>query len=150
MTPHGSPTADTATTASDSLSRTEPRRRRWIWLAGGLVLLLIVAGAWYWWPAASGPPAQGGRGRSDQVGRALPVVAAAAKKGSIDVYLNGLGTVTPRNMVVVRSRVDGQLVRVGFREGDTVKQGDLLAEIDPRPFQVQLTQAQGQMAKDQA
>ena len=106
MTPDDSPTADTATTTSDSLPRTELRRRRWIWIAGGIALLLIAAGAWYWWPTGSSQPAQGGRGRPDQAGRALPVVAAAAKKGSIDVYLNGLGTVTPRNMVVVRSRVD--------------------------------------------
>jgi membrane fusion protein, multidrug efflux system len=150
MTPDDSATADTTRTASDSVPRAAPRRARWRWIATGLVLLLIAAGAWYWWPAGSSPPAQGGRGRPDQAGRPLPVVAAPAKKGSIDVYLNGLGTVTPRNMVVVRSRVDGQLVRLAFREGDTVKQGDLLAEIDPRPFQVQLTQAQGQMAKDQA
>jgi multidrug efflux system membrane fusion protein len=78
------------------------------------------------------------------------VVAAAAKKGSIDVYLNALGTVTPRNVVVVRPRVDGELMRVAFKEGQLVKAGELLAEIDPRPFQVQLTQATGQMAKDQA
>jgi multidrug efflux system membrane fusion protein len=78
------------------------------------------------------------------------VVATAARKGSIDVYLNALGTVTPRNVVVVRARVDGELMRVAFKEGQIVKAGDLLAEIDPRPFQVQLTQATGQMAKDQA
>ncbi len=150
MTPDDSRAPDTAATASDSVPRAEPRVRRWPWIAAALGLALIVAGAWYWWPTGTSLQAQAGRGRPDQTGRPLPVVAAEAKKGSIDVYLNGLGTVTPRNMVVVRSRVDGQLVRIAFREGNTVKAGELLAEIDPRPYQVQLTQAQGQMAKDQA
>jgi membrane fusion protein, multidrug efflux system len=86
----------------------------------------------------------------DPSARPLPVVAVPARKGSIDVYLNALGTVTPRNIVVVKPRVDGQLMKVAFEEGQVVKAGALLAEIDPRPFQVQLAQAQGQMAKDQA
>ena len=150
MTPDDSRAPDTAATASDSVPRAEPRVRRWPWIAAALGLALIVAGAWYWWPTGTSLQAQAGRGRPDQTGRPLPVVAAEAKKGSIDVYLNGLGTVTPRNMVVVRSRVDGQLVRIAFREGNTVKAGDVLAQIDPRPFEVQLTLANGQLARDQA
>ena len=78
------------------------------------------------------------------------MTAVPARKGSIDVYINALGTVTPRNVVTVKPRVDGQLMRVAFTEGEVVKAGALLAEIDPRPFQVQLAQAAGQMAKDQA
>jgi len=72
------------------------------------------------------------------------------RQGSLDVYLHALGTVTPLNAVVVRSRVDGQLMRVAFVEGQMVKAGDLLAQIDPRPFEVQLTLATGQLARDQA
>jgi multidrug efflux system membrane fusion protein len=82
--------------------------------------------------------------------RTFPVVAAVARRGSMPVYLNGLGTVTAFETVTARSRVDGELMKVHFTEGQLVKKDDLLAEIDPRPFQVQLTQAEGQMAKDQA
>jgi len=80
----------------------------------------------------------------------VPVVVATAQRGDLPVYFNGLGTVTAFNTVTVRSRVDGQLVSVAFKEGQFVHEGDLLAQIDPRPFQVQLEQAMGQLAKDQA
>ncbi len=80
----------------------------------------------------------------------IPVVAAAAHQGDMPVYLQGLGTVTAFNTVTVKPRIDGQLIAVNFHEGQFVHQGDLLAEIDPKPFQVALDQAQGQLAKDQA
>ena len=81
---------------------------------------------------------------------AVPVAAAKAYRGDIPVYQTGLGSVSAFYTVTVRSRVDGQLMNVFVREGDFVKEGELLAQIDPRPFQVQLEQAQGTMARDQA
>ena len=81
---------------------------------------------------------------------ATPVVAARARKGNIAVYYPGLGAVTPISTVTVKSRVDGQLMSVHFKEGDLVHEGDLLLELDPRPFEVMLTQAEGQLLKDQA
>jgi multidrug efflux system membrane fusion protein len=82
--------------------------------------------------------------------REIPVVGLAARTGDLGVYVSGLGTVTPVSTVTVRSRVDGQLINVAYREGKIVRKGDLLAEIDPRPFQVQLLAAEGQLAKDEA
>lgn len=80
----------------------------------------------------------------------MPVVGVAARSGDLGVYQNGLGTVTPVKAVSVRSRVDGELVSVNYREGQFVRAGELLAQIDPRPFEVQLHQAEGQLAKDEA
>jgi multidrug efflux system membrane fusion protein len=138
--------------ASDPASPQSPRRGASLRLAlaGVIVLLAVVAGLWFWLRNAADAPAAQGRGGFDAGAHAFPVVAAPATQGAIDIYLDALGTVTPRNMVTVRSRVDGQLLRVAFREGQFVKAGELLAEVDPRPFEVQLKQAQGQMAKDQA
>ena len=102
--------------------------------------------------AAAGGGGRGGRGggRGGVGPRGAAVVTIAARRVDMPVYLRGLGTAAANNTVVVRSRVDGQLQHVAFREGQFVEQGDLLAEIDKRPFEVQLAQAKGQLARDQA
>jgi len=81
---------------------------------------------------------------------AIPVVVAQAEKGDIGVYVTGLGTVTPLNTITVTTRVDGQLMAVKYKEGEKVRKGDPLVEIDPRPFQVALEQAEAQLVKDHA
>jgi multidrug efflux system membrane fusion protein len=117
-----------------------------------VVLAALLAGGGYYLyhreKPVETPVAKGKKGFDPN--RATPVQAEAARASDINVYVNGLGTVTPLRTVTVRSRVDGELVKLHFTEGQMVKEGDLLAEIDPRPFQVQLMQAEGQMAKDQA
>jgi multidrug efflux system membrane fusion protein len=130
----------------------KPRRprRRWLWLLGLIVLAagVYLARSKKGAPTAASvtsPPPGAPRGFG-----VIPVVAARASKGNIGVYLTGLGAVTPIYTVSVKSRVDGQLMRVLYQEGDIVHQGDLLLEIDPRPYQVQLTQAEGQLVRDQA
>jgi len=119
-----------------------------------LALLGVASVAWYLVAhRGSGDQAKGtaaGKGGDKKQDRPVPVLAATAKTRDVGVYLTGLGTVVPLNTVSVKSRVDGQLLRINFREGQIVRAGDLLAEIDPRPFQVQLMQAEGQKAKDEA
>jgi membrane fusion protein, multidrug efflux system len=138
------------------------RRRGIVWL---LALLIIagIAGYAVWragHPAPAPANAAGGNGprrgpggaggRGGLPGGPIPVVLANASRASVPVYLNGLGNVTAFYTVTVKSRVDGQIMKIGFNEGDLVKQGQVLFEIDPRPYQVQLEMAQGALAKDQA
>jgi multidrug efflux system membrane fusion protein len=138
--------------------RTPAAKSRW-WLWVVALALVIALGIWYSRSKdsaeAQGPPraaagGKGGRQGQGGPGQAVPVVVATAQRGDLPVYFNGLGTVTAFNTVTVRSRVDGQIVKINFTEGQTVHQGDALVEIDPRPYQVQLEQAEGQLAKDQA
>jgi multidrug efflux system membrane fusion protein len=144
------PGTHAASVASSSKSRW------WLWV---VALALLALGGWYYRnsrsagsaadAAAPGAPGKG-RGGFSAGGMVVPVVVATAQRGDLPVYFNGLGTVTAFNTVTVRSRVDGQLISIAFKEGQFVHEGDLLAQIDPRPFQVQLAQALGQLAKDQA
>ncbi|WP_295517331.1 MdtA/MuxA family multidrug efflux RND transporter periplasmic adaptor subunit [uncultured Stenotrophomonas sp.] len=113
---------------------TPPRFRRW-W---AIPVVIIVAGlvAWWAWPRTEATVAAG-------PGKTVPVRVARASAEPLQLRLKAVGTVTPLHSVVVRSRVDGELLRLHFQEGQQVKAGDLLAQIDPRPYEVKLAQAQG-------
>jgi multidrug efflux system membrane fusion protein len=115
--------------------------------------LLVLAAIFFFcmlWTACSSSDAKAPRTGRSGAGQAMPVSVATAKTQDMPVYLTGLGSVTAFNTVSVRTRVDGQLVNVSFKEGQHVNKGDLLAVIDPRPYQVALEQAQAQLFKDQA
>ncbi|AUA33165.1 MdtA/MuxA family multidrug efflux RND transporter periplasmic adaptor subunit [Pseudomonas sp. SGAir0191] len=130
-----------------------PRR----WLVTLLIVLLVAVLAWWLWPAtpatdqaAGGPGGKSGRpgfgGSTDPV----PVRVEPARVGDFPLYYKALGTVTATNTVNVRSRVGGELVKIHFKEGQQVKAGDLLAEIDPRAYRIALQQAEGTLAQNQA
>jgi membrane fusion protein, multidrug efflux system len=109
--------------------------------------MLVIAGVAWWIHTRPAPQAPTGRFSGSGP---TPVVASAAEKGDIKIILNALGTVTPLATVTVKSQISGQLVRIAFEEGQMVKAGDLLAEIDSRPYERQRDQAQGQLVRDQA
>lgn len=145
------------------------RRTRWIWIIGAVLLAAFVI--WLVAPhddqSASGPGAQGGQGgrgamgggggrggggggRGGRGGAPSTVGSAKLAKSDAPIYLYALGTATPTQTVTVRTQISGQLQTVAFREGQMVKKGQFLAQIDPRPYEQQLAQAEGTLAKDQA
>lgn len=131
------------------------------WLFGLLVLLIVVGLCWWLWPSAANKAATdqpaGHAGRSGMMRpgfggstQPVPVRVSEVKQGDFPIYYKALGTVTALNTINVRSRVAGELVKVYFKEGQMVKAGDLLAEIDPRSYQNALLQAEGTLLQNQA
>jgi multidrug efflux system membrane fusion protein len=151
--PPGSPPSPEPAEAAPPASAPPPRSRRRVWLWLVILAVLILAGIFFFsrgkQPAAASQKgaagAKGGRGPA-----VTPVVAVKAVKGNIGVYVSGLGAITPIYTVTVKSRVDGQLMSVHFKEGELVNKGDPLIEIDPRPYAAVELQAEGQLVRDQA
>src|ERR1700760_2098940 len=123
----------------------KPRPRRRLVLTFILVLL-VVAGV-VWWTRQEGAPQKAGAGRN---AAPMTIVPGNVGKGDIGINLNALGTVTSLATVTIRTQISGYLIKVVFKEGDEVKKGDLLAEIDARPYEAALAQQQGALARDEA
>jgi membrane fusion protein, multidrug efflux system len=123
------------------------RRHRWIW-----AVILIAFGLLFYWVITerrAAQPAAGGGRRGVIAGMAVPVVPATAKTGSLGIYLEAIGTVTPVYFVSITAQVTGVIDEVHYREGQMVKKGDPLIDIDARQYEAQLTQAQGALERDQ-
>jgi multidrug efflux system membrane fusion protein len=127
-----------------------PSRRRWIWITVVLVAVVVILWALHA-RHASQAAAGSRRGRRAQGGQpSQPVMVQAAATGDLNIYLEALGTVVPLANVTLRAQIAGQLMEVDFKEGQLVKQGDLLAVIDPRPYEVAIQQAHGQLVQAEA
>jgi multidrug efflux system membrane fusion protein len=130
----------------------KPKKYGWLWV---VVLVLVGLGVYYYRSHATAAKAasDGAQSPGGRLGRgsgAIPVVAAVARKGDSGVYFTGLGAVTPIYTVTIKSQISGYLMQVLYQEGQIVNKGDVLAEIDPRPYQVMMEQAQAGLARDQA
>ena len=127
-----------------------PRQGRlWPWFLLALLVLAAGAAVYYFVKVRAGAGSATAQ-QANGAGRATPVVVATAREGELGLYLVGLGSVDPFYTVTVHTRVDGEIMSVGFQEGQMVKKGDPLIEVDPRPYEATLLQAQGQLEKDQA
>jgi len=120
---------------------TQPKQNRLL-ISSGIAIVIVGA---YFNLRDSSPSAPAG-----MRGGVVPVAASVAKVGNLDLYIDAIGSVTPVSTVTVTSRVAGQISEINFKEGQLVKKGDLLAVVDPRPYQAVLEQAQGQLQRDQA
>lgn len=127
-----------------------PRRSVLGRIVAWVVVLGLIGGGGWWFASRPAPEQQTRSGRFGGERPPMPVVTATVEKGDLPIRLNGLGTVTSLATVTVRPQVSGQLTKVAFTEGQMVKEGDFLAEVDPRPFQLAVEQAQAQLTRDQA
>jgi multidrug efflux system membrane fusion protein len=146
-----SPTPPAPVVATGNASSPRHRSRRGWWIV--ILLLLAAAGGYYYWRrggATASATSDAKAGKKGGGGDTIPVVGARARKGNIGVYDPGLGNVTPIYTDTIKSRVDGQLMNVRYKEGEVVQKGDPLFEIDPKPYEAVLAQAEGQLARDQA
>ncbi len=126
-----------------------PARGRVGWVV--FAILVLGGGAAMWFrKSAGGPPPSAGISSASAEARAVPVVTAIAIRHDVPIYLEGLGNAVPLATVTVRSQVDGRLDKVEFREGQSVKKGEVLAQIDPRPFVILLHQGEAALARDTA
>jgi membrane fusion protein, multidrug efflux system len=119
-------------------------RRRLLWIS--VLALLVLAGV-VWWSRQEGAPQQAATGRN---GAPMSIVPETVGKGDIGINIDALGTVTSLATVTIKSQISGYLLKIDFKEGDDVKKGDLIAEIDPRPFEATLAQANGNLVRDLA
>ena len=125
----------------------QPNSHWWVWL---LIAAIVLVGGFIYYRHRQAANEAAAKAKAAQQPRAVPIVTGTAKKGDIGVYVEALGAVTPVYTVNVTSRVQGQVMNVYYREGQMVRKGQPLLEIDPRPFQAALTQVEGQLEHDQA
>ena len=125
----------------------ENKGRKWIWV---LIAAIVLAGGYIYYRHRQAANDAAAKAKAAQQPRAVPIVTATARRGDIGVYVGALGAVTPVYTVNVTSRVQGQVMNVYYKEGQMVRKGQPLLEVDPRPFQAALTQVEGQLEHDQA